>query len=243
LTSVKRDPVLHAAKERRPTHGKGDGNDAADLRGSAGDPQHGPVPQKGRALFHEGDPANRFYGVIDGWVEVYRDVENGERAVLGVFTRGETFAEAAMFLSGTYPASAAAVTACRLCLFDEPAFDRLMSENLQLCRGMLGSLAQHLQRTTNEVERLQTRNTRQRLASFLVEMCDGQSGRAEVRLPFDKALIAALLGMKPESLSRCFAGLRPMGVRVAGDVVTVADPGRLAHYCRNGALRSRRRKP
>lgn len=195
---------------------------------------------KGRVLFRHGDAANRFYGVISGWVEVYRDIETGDRAVLGLFARGETFAEAAMFMGIGFPASAAAASACRLCVFDGAAFERLMAANPRLCLGMLGSLSQHLHRITHDVEQLQTRNARQRLASFLLRLSGGRGGRVEFTLPFDKAVVAAHLGMKPESLSRSFAGLRPLGVRVVQSAVSIADTGRLAEYCRTGSLRSRR---
>ena len=195
---------------------------------------------KGRVLFHQGDDAERLYGVISGWVEVYRNVESGDRAVLGLFGPGETFAEAAMFLGGGFPASAGTAGPCRICMFDRPAFERLLVADPRLCQGMLGSLAMHLHRVTHDVEQLQTRNGRQRLAGFLLRLCEGRTGRVEVTLPFDKALIAARLGMKPESLSRSFAGLRPSGVRVAHSVVTIDDTRRLADFCRNGTLRSRR---
>lgn len=194
---------------------------------------------KGRLLFHQGDTASCFYGVVSGWVEVFRDAENGDRAVLGLFTRGETFAEAAMFMGTGFPANARTVSECRLCVFDEPSFGRLLRTDTGICRGMLGSLAQHLHRMTHAVEQLQTRNARQRLAGFLLGLCEERPGRVQIALPFDKTVLAARLGMKPESLSRNFAALRPQGVTVVDHVVTVADTRRLAEYCRNGSLRSR----
>ena len=49
-------------------------------------------------------------------------------------------------------------------------------------------------------------------------------------LPYDKTLIAGRLGMKPESLSRAFARLRELGVRVKQHHAAIADVGRLREY-------------
>ena len=63
-----------------------------------------------------------------------------------------------------------------------------------------------------EIEQLKARTGAQRLAEFLLELCPVESGSCAVRLPYDKALIAGRLGMKPESLSRGFSRLRKVGV-------------------------------
>jgi hypothetical protein len=51
-----------------------------------------------------------------------------------------------------------------------------------------------------------------------------------VTLPYDKVLIAARLGMKPESLSRAFARLREFGVRVKQNHAALADVAKLRDY-------------
>ena len=69
---------------------------------------------KGHTLFHRDDPADRFYIVLDGWVKIFHDTVDGDQAVLGVFSAGETLAEAAAFLEHGYPASAHVVEDARL---------------------------------------------------------------------------------------------------------------------------------
>ena len=63
---------------------------------------HGVLPRsygKGQVIFQHGEPADAFYVVLDGWVKVFRASPAGEEAVFGIFTVGETFAEAALFLA------------------------------------------------------------------------------------------------------------------------------------------------
>ncbi|MCV2449154.1 helix-turn-helix domain-containing protein, partial [Paracoccus sp. DMF] len=61
---------------------------------------------------------------------------------------------------------------------------------------------------------LKARSGAQRVAEFLLDLCPPDAESATVVLPYDKALIAGRLGMKPESLSRSFARLRKCGVRI-----------------------------
>jgi CRP-like cAMP-binding protein len=54
---------------------------------------------------------------------------------------------------------------------------------------------------------------------------------SEVRLPSERQLVAARLGMTPESLSRAFARLRSLGVIGRGQSVVIKDPKRLRAFC------------
>ena len=48
-----------------------------------------------------------------------------------------------------------------------------------------------------------------------------------VALPYNKALIAGRLGIKPETLSRAFARLRDHGVRIEAAMAHIEDVDRL----------------
>jgi len=185
---------------------------------------------KGEALFQKGDRALHFYGVASGWVKVFNRHENGEEAILSVFSTGETFAEAAMFLSGTYPASAEAIEDSRLLEFDHHYFQHEIYSRPALCRGMLASMAKHLHAMAQEVEHMKVRTSQQRLARFLVKLCQSDEGPCTIKLPYDKNLIASRLGMKAETLSRVFSKLKPHGVSVDRHQVTIANPQKLLNH-------------
>ena len=48
--------------------------------------------------------------------------------------------------------------------------------------------------------------------------------------PYDKALAAARLGMKPETFSRALAQLKPYGVTVKGTDIRIENFARLSEY-------------
>ena len=188
---------------------------------------------RGRLLFLRGEPADRFYLLLDGWVKVYRDTPEGEQTVLGVMKPGETVAEAAIFMQSEFPASAEVVENARLLEIPAHPFITLLRDDNDLAIRLLGALSLRLRRMVVHIEQLQARSTSQRLGDFLLSLCEGAEGKAEVRLPYDKTLVAARLGMKPESLSRALAKLRTFGVATRGNAVELTDIENLREHCRS----------
>jgi len=192
------------------------------------------VYEKGAVLFQQGEPANDFFVILDGWVKIYRLTPDGHEAVVGVFRRGETFAEAAIFLSGRYPVSAEVVTTSRLVRIDGDMLRRRIREQPDLALSMLASTSHHLKFLVEQVEQIKLLSAPQRLADFLVRLCANPTGPAVIELPYEKALIASRLGMKPESLSRALAKLRPLGVTVDREQVHIDDVAHLQAFVEEG---------
>jgi CRP-like cAMP-binding protein len=186
--------------------------------------------EKGALLFQQGQPANSFYVVIDGWVKLYRITPDGSEAVVGVFRRGETFAEAAMFLGGRYPVSAEVVTASRLLRIDGDLLRRRIREQPDLALSMLASASYHLKALVEQIEQIKLLSAPQRIADFLIRLCPVREGGCTIELPYEKTLIASRLGMKPESLSRAIGKLRPLGVTVDRERVSIVDVDLLVRF-------------
>jgi CRP-like cAMP-binding protein len=92
---------------------------------------------------------------------------------------------------------------------------------------MIASTSQHLHHLVQQVEQLKAQSGVQRVAEFLAGLATSDEGACVIALPYDKVLIAARLGLKPESLSRAFAKLRSIGVEVHASHVAVSDVARL----------------
>jgi len=175
------------------------------------------------SLFFQGDPAERFYVVLDGWVKLYRSTAQGDETVLGVFAAGESFAEAAIFDQAVYPVSATIVEESRLLVVPAGPFIRQLRDHGDYALKMMASMSRQMRWLVQQVERLTLKSSTERVAEFLVRLCPQESGAAVVHLPMDKALIAGRLGMQPETLSRSLAKLRPLGVVSQGPEVKIAD--------------------
>jgi CRP-like cAMP-binding protein len=209
------------------------GNRLAELLDGASARLH----PKGQLLFQHGDQADCFFVVLSGWVKIFRLTLDGEQSVIGLFTRGESFAEAAMFLGREFPVSAEVVEEARLLRVNSHPFKRRLIAEPEVAVNMLGSVSRHLHYLVGQIEQLQVRSGTQRVADFLLKLCPLREGSAVVALPYDKSLIASRLGMKPESFSRALARLRALGVRTDRNHVSVTDVAALADYCEGSSGR------
>jgi len=190
--------------------------------------------EKGAMLFQQGEQATAFFVILDGWVKIARITVDGDEAVVGVFRRGEAFAEAAMFLGGRYPANAEVVVAARLLKIEGEALRRQIRQDPDLALCMLASASHHLKFLVEQIEQIKLLSAPKRIATFLVQQCRTREGKCVVELPYEKLLIANRLGMKPESFSRAIAKLRSIGVVVDHEFVTVENVEKLVEFAEAG---------
>jgi CRP-like cAMP-binding protein len=184
---------------------------------------------RGETIFEQGEPADGFFCVIEGWAKLYRLREDGEEVVVAIFSAGETFAEVAMFLGGRYPASCEAVSPSRILKIDAASLRRAVLAEPQLAFDMLAAASMRLRQLVDEIEQLKARSAPQRIADFFVKQAIA-AGSARIALPYEKALIASRLGMKPESFSRALGRLAELGVVVERESVFIPDVERLAAF-------------
>ncbi len=185
----------------------------------------------GQTLFIQGEAAKSMFVVLEGWIKLTRLTRAGDEVVVTVYSSGESFGEAAALQGGLYPVSAEAVTDCRLVKIKAKTVLNAIKTKPELAIAMLSCTFRHLHELVMQIEDMKARSGAKRLATFLIALLpmDGKT-RSIIPLPYEKALIAARLGMKPESLSRAFAKLRDIGVSVSGRKITISDVDLLHQY-------------
>jgi len=174
-------------------------------------------------LFIQGDPAHRFYLVLEGWVKVFRETQDGRETVMHVFGPGESVAEAAIFEADGYPACASACVDTRVLGIPAGSFKARLMENRALFEHFIASMNKKLLILTQQLEQLSSRSATERLAGFLCDLCPAELESTVLRLPLEKAVIAAMLGMQPETFSRSISKLRAHGVEIDGDAVSIEN--------------------
>ncbi len=185
---------------------------------------------RGQTLFVQGDSANMMYVVLKGLIKLTRISPSGDEIVLSVYSAGNSFGEAAALQTGIYPVSTEAVTDCELLTIEASVILAALKTQPELAVAMLSCTFQHLHELVLQLEDMKALGGVKRLASFLIALSPVDSGSCTFSLPYDKVLIAARLGMKPESLSRAFVRLREIGVKVSRNHITIVDVERLHDY-------------
>ncbi|MCY6380177.1 Crp/Fnr family transcriptional regulator [Hoeflea prorocentri] len=186
--------------------------------------------ERGATIFLQSEPAHSVYVVLEGWVKLFRISQNGGEAIVSVMTKGQSFGEAVAFRNDAYPVTAEAATDCRLLQVRANLILTMMKSRPEVCLAMLASTYKHLHGLVAQIEQLTAQTGAQRVAEFLLELCPVEEGPCAVTLPYDKVLIAGRLGMKPESLSRAFARLRSVGVKISQNQAAISDVRRLHTY-------------
>jgi CRP-like cAMP-binding protein len=182
-------------------------------------------------LFYQGEPATRFYVVLDGCVMLHRVSPNGHQSVISLINRGESFAEAAMFDCADFPVTATVIADARLLVVTAQSFRRRLMSDPSLALNILASMSRQMRRLVEQIEQRSSSSSTERLARFLLQLCPEDVAATELELPLDKQLIAGALGMQPETFSRCLSRLKPLGVRAHGNHVEIADIAALQRLC------------
>lgn len=175
----------------------------------------------------QGNAARAFFIVIDGWTKHYRINVSGEETVIHLFTRGDSFAEAAALTGGSFPATAEAITDARIVRVPADHMVRCIRQDPDIALAIIASTSYRLHNLMQQIEQLKAQSGVQRVAEFLAARAPVDSGSCVITLPYDKVLIAARLGLTPESLSRTFAKLKSIGVAVHAEHVAVSDVAKL----------------
>jgi len=206
-----------------------------DLRRLLGYSEARPL-DTGAVLFRAGDPADRFYLVVAGNVALSAGDAGGGEDIVDVLAPGDLAGEEAVFDRGAHAITAQALLPSRALVVDADPFFAHLDERFEVVLALLAGCSARLRGQIHEITELKLRCTTRRLANFLVGLAGTRKeGAARIVLPCGKHQLAERLGMKPESLSRAFAKLRPHGVATGrGDDVLIDDVGTLRRFCRSG---------
>jgi len=191
--------------------------------------------EKGDYLFREGAPAQGFYIVQSGAVNVHRVTATGKEQVIHVFRAGESLAEAALASPVGYPADARALEPSQVLLVQKDGILELLKRQPELAVRMLGSMSTHLRVLVGQIEDLTARDVETRLANWLVKRCPNPQSESPVRIELTvaKRVLAAELGTVSETFSRTLARFRDQKlITVKGKVLTVLSPAKLSALLR-----------
>ncbi len=182
--------------------------------------------KKGEILFEEGADAEGFYIVASGKVKVYKLSPDGRERILHVVQAGHSFAEAAIFDDGRYPAFAETLQPATLLFFPKQEFLDLLHLHSQLAINMIAGLSHFLRQFTLQIEDLTFRDVPARLARYLLSIYDEKL--VLISLPVSKTQLASNLGTTSETLSRTFRKLSDDEIiSVQGREIEILDTDRL----------------
>ncbi len=182
--------------------------------------------EKGELLFSDGDPAAGFYVLASGKVKIYKLSPEGKERILHIVHPVATFAEAAIFGDGRYPAYAEPLETSRLVFFPKREFLDLLQRQGRIAINMIGGLSRFLRQFATQVEELTFKDVPARLARYVLDLA---GDARQVVLPISKSQLASNLGTVSETLSRTLRKLSDDDlIAVEGRTIRILDADRLA---------------
>lgn len=188
--------------------------------------------EKGQILFVHEEPAKRFFLVLSGWVKLFRETLDGSQAIIDILPTGHLLGETSVFDDNKYPYSAEAVEQTKLISIPLNLLKSEIDDNPKMASAMLYHMAKVRRQQDRELEHLVVQNAPQRIGCFLLRLTNQrEEGPAKIQLPYDKSLVAARLGMQPETFSRALTKLKDAtGMEINGSTISLNDVRQLIEF-------------
>jgi len=164
---------------------------------------------KKAVLFREGDEAKGFFLLLKGRIKLSKISPTGKEQILHFVQKGQSFAEAALYMNKAYPATAEALEESELFFLPREGLSEAMASDPGLALNLIAHLARYLQLLTRKVEELSLMDATARLAQHLLGNMDAATGL--VRLGAGKGQTASSLGMAVETFSRTLTRFKDEG--------------------------------
>ena len=172
----------------------------------------------GTTLLVEDEPVDFLYFVLEGTVELSSGWKSKD-TTLAVLRPISTFILAALVMESDALMSATTLERSEVLMIPGESLRRAMKQNADFCFAVSEELAGCYRGLVRAIKNHKLRDSTERLANYLVTQTARQDNREQITLPHEKRVLASLLGMTPENLSRAFAKLSKQGVSVSGNIV------------------------
>lgn len=180
--------------------------------------------RNGDLIFRQGLRPKALFHLLSGQVKVAIASDAGDEKVLEVHAPGQSFGVAELFGSRPYLSFAQATTDSLLLAIDRDGIAAAMEREPQLALRMLGHLADRGRSLERDIASYCFHSGCRRLVDFLLQQAGELDARTTLELTMSKRLLAARLGLTPESLSRALRELSIAGlIAVRGKRVTLEE--------------------
>jgi len=181
---------------------------------------------RGEVVVRRGLPLPGVLLLSAGTVKLSLRSAEGDERVLRIVTAGEAFGEPTAMLGKPCLYDVVALNDVRLVSVPTSAIMSLVTRDRRFARFVVLALSARSYTVLSEFSAATTQRGAQRLAGYLESL---QRKDGTVQLPVSKTVVAALLGMKKETLSRLFRQFTADGlIGMTRREIAILDPQRLA---------------
>lgn len=161
--------------------------------------------QAGETIFHEGEPGNCMYVLLEGAVDLKVKLEHGEAVIKTVDTPNDFFGEMALLDDSPRSATAVAERRSKVIVVDGPTFEAMILSNGRFALKIIKVLSARIRRSNDQLSDLIETLPRERVARGMVDFALHRGerihdGSYKVHVEDMKAWINSHLGMSREEI-------------------------------------------
>ncbi|HET7670761.1 MAG TPA: Crp/Fnr family transcriptional regulator [Burkholderiales bacterium] len=158
--------------------------------------------RRGDLIARHRAPLPGVFALQAGTVKLSLRGPDGEERVLRIVAAPDCFGEPTALLGKPCQYDAFALTDVKFCVIPSSAIFALADQDRRFAKRLLLALSERSYGILAELTAATTQRGAQRLAGYLESLARQNGSSTTVQLPVSKTVVAALLGMKKETLSR-----------------------------------------
>ena len=192
--------------------------------------------EKNVSFFSEGEAANSFYMLLDGYIRVVRISASGEQIIVRYITSHELFGIASAIGRETYPANAVAAIDSVALAWPMALWDDTVRRFPSFAKAANSTLGNRLMDVQDRVIELATEQVEHRVAAALLKLLE-QAGKETdegilIDIPLTRQDVSDMSGTTLYTVSRLLSGWEQSGlVKSSRKRVTVTDKIKLTSLC------------
>lgn len=180
-------------------------------------------------LFEVGQNADFLHVLVDGLVELFTS-NDGRDSTMAVVEPVRSFILAAVVTDQPYLMAARTLSSSRILMIPAALLREVICTDTALMQAAMRELATGFRDMVRALTDMKLRQSTERLGNYLLTQSARRGEPERFDLRGEKRLLASLLGMTPENLSRAFGVLARHGVEVDGPMVRILDRDALVRF-------------
>ena len=172
--------------------------------------------EEGGTVFDEGEPADRFYMLLDGYVRVVRITETGEQVTALHVPAGQLIGIARALGKDTYPATAIVAGEALALSWPVRLWDTFVAEYEGFATETYKTVGNRVSEMNNRIVEMATQQVEQRVANALLRLIN-QTGRKvsegiEIDFPITRQDLSELTATTLHTVSRLLSAWEKQGL-------------------------------
>lgn len=183
-------------------------------------------------IFDEGQVADRFYLLLDGYIRVVKTNRDGDKIIATHIPSGQLFGIAIALRKTVYPATAVAARQCLVLEWANTLWEKFVRQYDGFATETYASVGNRLDEANRRIVEMATKHVEQRVASVMLRLIK-QAGKqvetgVEIDFPITRQNISEMTGTTLHTVSRLLSAWEKDGIVTSKrSKVTINDPHKL----------------